>query len=70
MSTRKFSLTSFVFILLLGLSGASFGFLIGRSQQVNKVVETEQIEQVTQRVQSGGTFLVRGARAIQLILTK
>lgn len=70
MARKKIRLTSILFVLLLGLSGVSFGFLLGRSQQLGETGAEQQIDQMTQQVRTGGDVIVRGTRAIQRLLAQ
>ena len=72
MSSRKVKLTTVAFVALLALSGASFGFLLGRSQQLKADAQetTEQLHTMTNRVQHTGTVLTRGADAFRRLLVK
>jgi len=72
MSSQKVKLTTVAFVVLLALSGASFGFLLGRSQQLKADAKetTEQLHTMTNRVQDTGAVLTRGADAFRRLLVK
>lgn len=72
MFSRKAKLTTIAFVALLALSGASFGFLLGRSQQLKADAEdaTEQLHTMTNNVQHSGAMLTRGADAFRRLLVK
>lgn len=72
MFSRKVKLTSLAFLTLLALSGASFGFLIGKSQQLKEsaAAKTEQIQTMGNKVQHTGAVLTRGLDAVQRMLIK
>ena len=70
MSSKKTRLTSFVIVIILALSGASFGFLLGRSHQMNAASATEQIHTMGQQVKTSGAVISRGADAIRRLLVK
>lgn len=72
MFTRKAKLTTAAFVFILALSGASFGFLMGRSQQLKASAAdtSEQIQVVTQQVKSSGAVLVKGFDFAKRLLVK
>jgi hypothetical protein len=72
MFSRKAKLTTISFILILALSGASFGFLLGRSHQLQADAEdaTEQLQTMGQHVRTTGAVLTRGLDAVQRLLVK
>lgn len=72
MFSRKAKLTTLAFVALLALSGASFGFLLGRSQQLQSDAQeaTEQLHSMTNKVQHTGAVLTRGADAFRRLLVK
>lgn len=70
MSSKKTRLTSIVFVILLALSGASFGFLLGRSHQMSSESATEQFQNMSQQVKTSGALVSRGAEAVRRLLVK
>lgn len=72
MTSQKFKYSSIVFILLLVLSGLSFGFLVGRSQQAKAEMNnaTEQMQMMGEKVQASGALVSRGADAVRRLLIK
>jgi hypothetical protein len=71
MSSKNTRLTSFVFVVLLALSGASFGFLLGRSHQMSsESTTTEQLQNVSHQVKTSGAIISRGADAVRRLLVK
>lgn len=70
MSSKKTRLTSFVFVVLLALSGASFGFLLGRSHQMSADSTTEQLQNMSHQVKTSGALISRGADAVRRLLVK
>jgi len=70
MPIHKIKWSSVLFVLLLAVSWASFGFLLGRSNGNSARVTTEQLQGVSQQVQAGGAIILRGAGAVQRILVK
>jgi len=70
MSSKKTRLTSFVFVILLALSGASFGFLLGRSHQMSSDSTTEQLQNMSHQVKTSGALISRGADAVRRLLVK
>lgn len=70
MSSKKARLTSFVFVILLALSGASFGFLLGRSHQMSSDSTTEQLQNMSHQVKTSGALISRGADAVRRLLVK
>ncbi len=67
---KKFS--SIVFILLLALSGLSFGFLVGRSHQAKAETNstTQQMKMMGEKVKASGALVSRGADAVRKLLIK
>jgi len=72
MNLRKFKFSSLVFILLLTLSGLSFGFLVGRSHQAQAEMNntTQQMKMMGEKVQASGALVSRGADAVRKLLIK
>ncbi|MEM9931311.1 MAG: hypothetical protein AAF840_15960 [Bacteroidota bacterium] len=70
MSFRKAKLSTVLFVLLLMLSGLSFGFLVGRSQQARAQQATEQLQMMGEQVQAGGAVITKGADVFRRLLTK
>lgn len=72
MGSRKAKLTTIAFLFLLALSGMSFGFLMGRSQQLKaSTAETsKQLRVVTQQVRHSGAVLVKGVDFVKRLLVK
>jgi len=70
MSSKKTRLTSIVFVVLLALSGASFGFLLGRSHQMSSESTTEQLQNMSHQVKTSGALISRGADAVRRLLVK
>ncbi len=70
MSFRKAKLPTLFFVLLLTLSGLSFGFLVGRSQQASAERATEQLQLMGEQVQAGGAVITKGADLLRRLLTK
>lgn len=72
MFSRKAKMTTISFVLLLALSGASYGFLLGRSHQLKAEAEqaTEQIQSIGHKVQNSGALVSRGLNAVQRMLIK
>jgi len=72
MKNRKSKYYSLVFILLLTLSGLSFGFLVNRSQQATTEGNstTEQMKLMGEKVQASGALVSRGADAVRRLLIK
>lgn len=69
MSFRKVKMSTLLFILLLMLSGLSFGFLVGRSQQARAERATEQFQLVGEQVKAGGAVVYKSADLIRRLLT-
>ena len=69
MSLRKVKWTTIGFVLILALSGASFGFLLGRSHH-SAALPTEQLHGVGEKVQAGGAIISRGADAVRKLLVQ
>lgn len=69
MSFRKVKMSTLLFILLLTLSGLSFGFLVGRSQQARAERATEQFQLVGEQVKAGGAVVYKSADLIRRLLT-
>lgn len=67
MLLRKVKWSTFAFVLVLALSGASFGFLLGRSHHASGQT-TEQLHGVGEKVQAGGAIISRGADAVRKLL--
>ena len=70
MSLRKVKSTSFALLLVLGLSGMSFGFLVGRSHQLSAGEASEQIQAVSGQVQNGGALVTKAFKGIRYFLIK
>ncbi|MFK8163265.1 MAG: hypothetical protein AB8H12_12440 [Lewinella sp.] len=70
MSLRKAKWSSLIFVLLLTLSGLSFGFLVGRSQQARADQATEQLQMMGDQVKAGGAVLNKGADVLRRLLVK
>lgn len=72
MFSRKAKFTSLAFVLLLALSGSSFGFLLSKSSQLQTSAEetTEQIQSMGHKVQHTGAVLTKGLDAVQRMLVK
>ena len=70
MSFRKAKWSSLVFVLLLTLSGLSFGFLVGRSQQARADQATEQLQMMGDQVKAGGAVLNKSADVFRRLLVK
>ncbi len=70
MSFRKAKLSTLLFVLLLMMSGLSFGFLVGRSQQARAEKATQQIQLMGEQVQAGGAVISKGADVFRRLLTQ
>ena len=70
MSFRKAKWSSLIFVLLLTLSGLSFGFLVGRSQQARADKATEQLQVMGDQVKAGGAVLTKSADVFRRILVR
>lgn len=72
MITRKTKLTSAAFVILLALSGASYGFLLGRSHQLKSEARdtTEQLQTMGNQVKNSGAVVIKGLDAIRRMLIK
>ncbi|MEO0732108.1 MAG: hypothetical protein AAFZ52_04695 [Bacteroidota bacterium] len=70
MSFRKIKWTSIAFVLVLALSGASFGFLLGRSHSASLEKTSEQLHNVSEKVQTSGAVVSRGADALRRLLVR
>ena len=70
MSTRRSRWPLFALLLLLGLSTASFGFLVGRSHQVQVQDTAEQLQLTTTRVQTTTAVVARGADFVRRLLLR
>lgn len=65
--------SSIIFVLLLTLSGLSFGYLVGQSQQAKaEKAAQEQFQLMTEKVQAqaSGALVNKGAEAIRRMLIK
>ncbi|MBC6994705.1 hypothetical protein QWY85_07910 [Neolewinella lacunae] len=69
MSFRKIRWSSVAFVLILGLSGACFGFLLGRIQHHN-ASSTTQFEEMGSQVKATSEVLFRGADLVKRLLVK
>jgi hypothetical protein len=72
MSFRNKIWSSIIFVLLLTLSGLSFGYLVGQSQQAKAEKAQEQLQMMTEKVQAqaSGALVNKGADAIRRMLIK
>ncbi|MFT6001091.1 MAG: preprotein translocase subunit YajC [Neolewinella sp.] len=70
MSSHKSKWYSLVFVLLLTLSGLSFVFLVGRSQQARADQATEQFQLMGDQVKASGAVLTKGADVFRRLLVK
>ncbi|TXF85414.1 hypothetical protein FUA23_20595 [Neolewinella aurantiaca] len=72
MSSRNKIWFSVSLVVLLTLSGLSFGFLVGQSQQAQAKKAQEKIQIMTEQVkaQASGALVNKGADAIRRILIK
>lgn len=70
MNSLKAKLTTIVLVLVLALSGASYGFLIGRSQQLDTSRASEQIQQASEQIRTSGAVLNKGTELIKRLLVK
>ena len=69
MSDKKTRLFSIAFVLTLALSGASLGFLVGRSQQLCENTDLEVIQSsVSTQVQSSGAVVAKAFKAVRYLL--
>ena len=68
MTTQRIRITSISLVLVLALSGLSFGFLVGRSQQHSAEAATDSIQQVTAGVQSSSAVVTKVVRGLQHML--
>lgn len=73
MFSRNKVLSSILFVLLLTLSGLSFGYLVGQSQQAKaEQAAQEQFQMITEQVQAkaSGALVNTGAEAVRRMLIK
>jgi len=72
MITRKTRLTTAAFVVLLALSGASYGFLLGRSHQLKSEAQdaTEQLQTMGSQVKNTGAVVTKGLDAVRRMLIK
>ena len=72
MASRKAKFTSAAFVLLLALSGACYGFLLGRSQQLKAEASeaTEQLQSMGHQVKQSGALVTRGLDAVRRMLVR
>jgi hypothetical protein len=70
MNSLKARLTTLVLVLVLALSGASYGFLIGRSHQLDTSKASEQIHQASEQIRTSGAVLNKGAELVKRLLVK
>ncbi len=72
MSSKK-TLFPLALVFLLALSGLSFGYLVGQSQQAQAQKQAqEQLQLMTDKVQAkaSGALVNKGAEAVRRILIK
>jgi outer membrane murein-binding lipoprotein Lpp len=70
MSKRSTRIYSIAFVFLLILSGLSFGFLVGRSQQAKADQASEQVQLLNNQVKVSTVLVVKGANALRKLLVK
>jgi len=72
MFSRNKILSTIFFVLLLTLSGLSFGYLVGESQQAKAEEAREQFHLMTEKVQAkaSGALVNKGADAVRRMLIK
>lgn len=72
MSFQKKVWSTLALVLLLTLSGLSFGYLVGQSQQAKAVKAQDQFQMMTDKVQAqaSGALVNKGAEAVRRILIK
>ncbi|OAV45721.1 hypothetical protein [Lewinella sp. 4G2] len=68
MTRQRIRFTSVAFIAVLAISGMSLGFLVGRSHQQDVQGASEQIQQVSANVQSGGATISRIVNGVRHML--
>lgn len=57
-------------VVLLVLSGLSYGFLVGQSQQARAEKAADQFQVMTEQVQASGALVSKGADAVRRIILK
>jgi len=72
MSSSKKTLFSVAVVSLLVLSGLSFGYLVGQSQQAKAEQAQGQLQMMTEKVQAqaSGALVSKGADAVRRMLIK
>jgi|AntRauTorckE5430_2_1112549.scaffolds.fasta_scaffold08018_3 outer membrane murein-binding lipoprotein Lpp len=70
MSKRSTRIYSIAFVFLIILSGLSFGFLVGRSQQAKADQASEQVQLLNNQVKVSNVLVVKGANALRKLLVK
>ncbi len=72
MSSLKKRLFPIALVVLLILSGLSFGYLVGQSQQAKAEQAQGQFQMMTEKVQAqaSGALVNKGADAVRRILIK
>jgi len=72
MSSSKKTLFSVAVVSLLVLSGVSFGYLVGQSQQAKAEQAQGQLQMMTEKVQAqaSGALVSKGADAVRRMLIK
>ena len=72
MPARKTRLTSIALVVLLGLSGLSFGFLVGRSHQLaeEQSQQGQVIATTSSTVQTSGLLLKQAVDGVRYLLIK
>ena len=70
MSSKSVRYSSFALILVLALSGLSFGFLVGQSHRLSSDEAVENVQTVTTRVHTGGALVAKAFRGARYLLIK
>lgn len=72
MTSAKSRILSIAFVLVLGLSGLSFGFLVGRSHQLQSEQATAQqtVASAASTVETTSTLFVKAVQGFRQLLIK
>ena len=73
MSSAKSRIVSIAFVLVLGLSGLSFGFLVGRSHQMQATEQAtaqQAVMAASSTVETTSTLFVKAVHGFRQLLIK
>ena len=70
MTLPRFKISSLLLILLLAVSGMSYGFLVGRAHRAQFDGGQEQVQRAAEQVTTTTTIATRAAEAVRWMLIK